>query len=147
MRPAASSPSADRAAAARSSPPAAGGATRTGAPGASAGGTVGGGTGYAGSSAGRGYGGRGSRPAPSGGESFRSSAGGLGTDRPRESFLDRPAPTPSPAEESRGREAEERRPNPPREEGEPYRPSEPFTRGVKRPGGGRFSSVSGTRRR
>ncbi|MEO0819982.1 MAG: molybdopterin cofactor-binding domain-containing protein [Pseudomonadota bacterium] len=31
--------------------------------------------------------------------------------------------------------------------GEPYKPAEPFTRGVKRPGGHRFSSLSGTRRR
>ncbi|MEL6210582.1 MAG: molybdopterin cofactor-binding domain-containing protein, partial [Pseudomonadota bacterium] len=30
---------------------------------------------------------------------------------------------------------------------EPYRPAEPFTRGVRRPGAGRFSGISGTRRR
>ncbi len=31
--------------------------------------------------------------------------------------------------------------------GDAYKPSEPFQKGIKRPGGGRFSSVSGTRRR
>ncbi|MEM9145955.1 MAG: molybdopterin cofactor-binding domain-containing protein [Pseudomonadota bacterium] len=38
-------------------------------------------------------------------------------------------------------------PQPPLASPEPYRPAEPFSRGVRRPGTGRFSSLSGTRRR